>query len=113
MHELSLMTDAMEQAQALARRNGATRIHRIRMRVGTLSGAVPEALEFAFEALKPGTLAEDGRLEIERIPASFRCGQCGETLALQEVDFTCPKCGGPLTLAGGGRELELADMEIS
>lgn len=113
MHELSLMTAAMEQAQALARKNNATRIHVIRMRVGALSGVVPEALEFAFEALKPGTPAENGKLEIERLPATFHCGGCGRDLALQQVEFDCPECGGPLTLAGGGRELELADMEIS
>jgi len=113
MHELSLMMAAMEQATASARRNGAERIHRIRMRVGILSGAQPEALEFAFETLRPGTSAEDARLEIERIPATFRCEQCGKTFTIQEVNFECPECDGPMTLVGGGRELELADMEIS
>lgn len=113
MHELSLMMAAMEQATASARRNGAERIHRIRMRVGILSGAQPEALEFAFETLKRGTPAEDGRLEIEIVPATFRCEQCHKTVTMQEVSFECPDCGGPLTLAGGGRDLQLTDMEIS
>ncbi|MCC6356265.1 MAG: hydrogenase maturation nickel metallochaperone HypA [Verrucomicrobiae bacterium] len=107
------MTAAMEQVQALAQRNGATRIHRIRMRVGALSGVVPEALEFAFETLKSGTPAAEATLEIERVPAIFHCAGCGKDLPLESVEFDCPECGGPLTLAGGGRELELADMEIS
>ena len=45
---------ALEQAQAA----GAQRLLRVRLRIGALSGVVPEALTFAFEALTPGTLAE-------------------------------------------------------
>ena len=113
MHELSLMTNAMGQVLEIARRNEASRIHRIRLRVGALSGVVPEALEFAFETLKRGTPAENGALEIERVPATFHCDGCGKDFALHEIAFDCPECGGPLALASGGRELELADMEIS
>lgn len=113
MHEFSLMTNAMDQVLEIARRNDATQVHRIGLRVGALSGVVPEALEFAFEALKQGTPAQGATLEIERVPATFQCGQCGKSFALQEIAFDCPDCGGPLSLRGDGRELELADMEVS
>ena len=42
----------------------------IRLRIGALSGVVPEALEFAFEALRPGTLAEKAELAIESVPGA-------------------------------------------
>lgn len=107
------MCAALEQAEETARRENGTRIHRIRMRIGALSGVVPESLEFAFEALRPGTMAAEALLEIERIPATFHCSVCDRDFALDEVDFVCPACGGPLNVKGGGREMELADMEIS
>ena len=58
MHELSIMQSALNQALREARRAGAARVHQIRLRIGVLSGVVPDALQFAFEALTPGTAAE-------------------------------------------------------
>lgn len=113
MHELSIMYETLEHAEAAARRENATRIHRIRLRIGALSGVVAESLEFAFETLRLGTMAEDARLDIERIPATFHCGACGGDVALDEVEFVCPACAGPLTLKNGGREMEIADLEVS
>ncbi len=58
MHELSIMQSALSLALDQARQAGAARVHTIRLRIGALSGVVPDALEFAFEALTPGTMAE-------------------------------------------------------
>ena len=65
MHELSIMQSALSLALDQARQAGAARVHTIRLRIGALSGVVPDALEFAFEALTPGTLAEGAQLAIE------------------------------------------------
>ncbi|HYG35135.1 MAG TPA: hydrogenase maturation nickel metallochaperone HypA, partial [Clostridia bacterium] len=64
MHELSIMDSALNLALDQARKAGAKRICGIRLRIGALSGVVPEALEFAFEALVTGTLAEGAKLSI-------------------------------------------------
>jgi len=76
MHELSIMESALDLALDQAQKAGATRVHVVRLRIGTLSGVVPEALQFAFEALTPGTLAEGAALDIENIPAKFWCSAC-------------------------------------
>jgi hydrogenase nickel incorporation protein HypA/HybF len=110
MHEASLMQSVLEEAGQQARAHGCTVIHLIRLRVGALSGAVPEALEFAFEALKAGTLAAAARLEIERVPARARCRVCGDEFALEEPASPCPTCGAWDTLLIQGRELELTRL---
>ena len=53
MHELSIMEGALALALEQARQAGARKLHVIRLRVGAMSGVVPEALQFAFEALTP------------------------------------------------------------
>ena len=53
------MQTTLDTAVRQARAAGATRIHTLRLRVGRLSGVVTDALEFAFEALRPGTPAVD------------------------------------------------------
>jgi hydrogenase nickel incorporation protein HypA/HybF len=110
MHEASLMQRVLEEAECQARAHGCTVIHLIRLRVGALSGAVPEALEFAFEALKAGTAAATGRLEIERVPARARCRACGHEFELDEPALPCPACAAWDTVLIQGRELELARL---
>ena len=73
MHELSIMQSALSLALDQARQAGGSRVHTIRLRIGALSGVVPDALEFAFEALAPGTPAEGAKLAIEHVPARFWC----------------------------------------
>jgi hydrogenase nickel incorporation protein HypA/HybF len=49
----------LELAAEKTRAAGATRIHRLKLRIGRLSGVVPEALQFAFDALKTGSPAAE------------------------------------------------------
>jgi hydrogenase nickel incorporation protein HypA/HybF len=112
MHELSIMESALDQACSQAQAAGASRIHAIRLRIGALSGVVPEALEFAFEALAPGTLAEDAKLEIEHVPARFKCGECAREFEAGDLFSLCPDCQTPSRDLQAGREMELASLEI-
>lgn len=112
MHELSIMECALQQALEQARLAGATKVHAVRLRIGALSGVVPEALQFAFEALAPGTTAEDARLDLEFVPARFWCGACQTEFQADTMFAECPGCSNPSGVLRTGRELELASMEI-
>lgn len=65
MHEVGLMTQAIEMATRLAHRQGATTIHRLVLRVGTLANVDVEALRFAFDVAAAGSAAAGACLEIE------------------------------------------------
>jgi len=112
MHEFSIMQSALNQALQEARLAGAARVHEIRLRVGVLSGVVPDALRFAFEALTPGTPAEGAVLTIEEVPARFWCAPCGREFVSANLYAECPACGAPSGELRAGRELELSSMEV-
>lgn len=112
MHELSIMQYTLNEALEQARQAGASRVHEIRLRIGALSGVVPEALQFAFEALAGGTPAEGARLTIENVPARFWCDTCGREFAAPEMFAECPECHHPSRTLRAGRELELASLEV-
>jgi len=112
VHEASIMEAALQSAEDEARRAGADRITRLRLRVGVLSGVVPEALEFAFESLREGTMAAGAALDIETVPAVFRCLECGAMPELDEITFACPACRGSMVVDHGGNELELSQLEV-
>ncbi len=113
MHELSLMENALQIAVDEARRRDARRIHRLTLRIGELSGVVPEALAFAFEALAPGTLAEGAELLLETTPVICHCAGCGASFHPATVIYACPECGQISGDIQRGQELELASLEVS
>jgi hydrogenase nickel incorporation protein HypA/HybF len=104
----SALTEALDQA----RQAGARRVHEIRLRIGDLSGVVPDALQFAFETLSEGTRAEGARLTIERVSPRFWCEECRQEFEAPDLFADCPKCRTPSAKLRAGRELELASMEI-
>jgi hydrogenase nickel incorporation protein HypA/HybF len=112
MHEFSIMQSALHQALSEARLAGAARVHEIRLRIGVLSGVVPDALQFAFEALTEGTAAEGAVLTIEEVPARFWCAPCEREFVATNLFAECPDCHHPSGELRAGRELELCSMEV-
>ena len=106
------MDSALNLALDQAEKAGAVRVHVIRLRIGALSGVVPDALQFAFEALAPGTAAEGASLDIENVPARFWCGACASEFESRDFFAECPGCHRPSGDLRTGREMELASMEI-
>jgi hydrogenase nickel incorporation protein HypA/HybF len=106
------MEGALDMALNKARQAGAKRVLAIRLRIGALSGVVPDALQFAFEALVTGTQAEGARLIVDDIPARFWCSPCGREFEAEAMFSDCPDCHTPSANLRAGRELELASLEI-
>jgi hydrogenase nickel incorporation protein HypA/HybF len=113
MHELSIMQGALDQVLDEARKAGTDRVLEIRLRIGVLSGVVPEALQFAFEALADGTPAQDATLIVENISARFWCEKCRREFNAISVIAQCPSCKNLSRELRAGRELELASMEVA
>jgi len=113
MHEVGIIQNTLAMAIETAEASGATSIHALRLRVGRLSGVVPDALEFAFEVVRIGTMAEAARLEIESVPAVCWCHKCQSEFVSDDLLGECPGCHEPSMELRRGAELELAAVEIS
>ena len=113
MHEVGIMQSALDIAVEWAGRQRADRIERLGMRVGALSGVVPDALEFAFEALKQDTVASTAQLEVEYVPVQIYCTACEREVACDGFSSMCTECGGFETEVSQGRELEVTFVELS
>lgn len=110
MHELSLVESMMSSIAESAAENNIIRVIRVKLVVGRLNLAQPELLQFAFEALRAGTIFEGATLEIEERPLLMRCRKCGETFAPDYVNFFCPGCGGQAEIIAG-QELYIEHYE--
>lgn len=111
MHEVGIMTNILRTAEEATRQGNGTKILKIRLKIGSMTGIVLESLQFAFEGLRRGTMAEEADLEIEVIPALCRCNDCEIAYEPQEIDFLCPNCGGTNIKLLKGRELEVVSID--
>jgi len=95
-----------------ARSSGATQVRLLRLRVGSLSGVVPDALRFAFDAACRDPMTCGARLEIEPVAASCWCPDCEMEFECDAQWGECPHCRQICSELRHGRELELASVEI-
>lgn len=92
MHEIGLMTAIFEQVTASAAENNIERVAKVKLVVGRMNGALPDALDFAFTILAPGTIFEGGKLEIEEKDVTLECPKCGAVSEVGKVTYFCPRC---------------------
>ena len=114
MHELGLLTSvvaAVEKAAADANYQ-VTRVEKVALNVGTMSGAIPEALYGSWPIARAGTICDSAELEVNTVTASVYCPGCGEDVEIDEFfALLCPKCGMPTGSLSHGREFEISWVE--
>jgi hydrogenase nickel incorporation protein HypA/HybF len=111
MHELSI-AHAVVSTVTAALPSPDVRVTQVRLRIGELSGVVPQALQFAYEVAAEGTPLADAALAIERSPVVIRCESCGEQQLASARDFACPRCHEPCGDVVSGKEMEIVDITL-
>ena len=111
MHEMGITQSILAASFDAAREAGATRITEIRISVGEMTETVDFALQFAFEALTPETMAEGAQLVITKVPAKSRCNECGTEYAHDRFQMLCTNCGSMNVELLQGRELQIDSVE--
>lgn len=113
MHELSLVQGVFDSVVPVAQQNGATKITNITLTIGEMTMVVPEAMEFAFEALSEDIpLLEGCELVMDFVTPKSRCLDCGSEFEHDRFHNHCPSCGSEMTALIAGRELDVKSMEI-
>ena len=109
MHELAITQGVVE---AVTARTGDAPVASVRVRVGRLSGVVPEAMRFCFELVTAGTPLEGAELDIDRPEGRGRCRSCGAEFVLPDLVLLCP-CGSADVDVLAGRELAVASVVLA
>ena len=122
MHELSITRSLLDQALSEAEKHGAKRISRIRLLLGDSGSVVPDCVQFYFDEMKKGTMADEAELEFKRVPLRIRCPKCGKewsfssrSACLPSTDYCLPD---PMCTcnAGGdiisGQELVIESIDV-
>jgi hydrogenase nickel incorporation protein HypA/HybF len=112
MHEFGLMQSVLENVDSAAREAGAEKVTEIRLVIGEMREVLPDAMQFAFEALSTDTLCEGAELTMTLVTPSSRCSQCGYSFEHDRFHWSCPECGSLATELLGGKELYIDTIEV-
>jgi len=112
MHELAVTESILEIALRHAQEARARQIIDLHLVVGQLSSIVDDSVQFYWDIIAKGTLAENARLDFRRIPAELLCLDCEHRYHPEQEDFACPKCGSPRLKILAGEEFFLESIDI-
>jgi hydrogenase nickel incorporation protein HypA/HybF len=114
MHEASIAASLIEIIEGECKKAGYSEVESIRVKIGRASGVMPDALIFAFDAMKGDSVAKDATLNLEIIPVGGQCKDCSGSFTVEE-EFVigCPLCGGASFQITTGREMDIIEMEVS
>jgi len=112
MHELSVCRGMLHQIDAIARARNASRVKRIVVKIGPLSGVVPELLAAAFPVARAGTVAETAELALDVTSLRVLCERCGAESETPPNLLRCTACGDDHTRLVSGDELLLESVEL-
>ena len=112
MHEMSIAQSILDIAVGEMEKNASAGIRKIKISIGEFSGVVKEALEFAFEVLAPETPAARASFEIEVLPMTAECTECGKfECRLNDLNLLCPGCG-RVAFITSGREMTVDYLDL-
>ena len=112
MHEMALMGGVFEAIEKTVSQHEVKRVLKVKLKIGELTNAVPEALQMAFEAFSKGTVCEGAELAVERIPVRARCRVCLREFEVKTLFFLCPECRNTGVEVVQGEELLLESLEV-
>jgi hydrogenase nickel incorporation protein HypA/HybF len=112
LHELSFAENIVEIVRQSVPADELEDVRIVRLKIGALSGIVPDSLDFCFSAIITQTMLSNARLDIEQIPFSVECNSCRKTFVSDIGFVVCPECGGADTTVLSGRELQVTEIEL-
>jgi hydrogenase nickel incorporation protein HypA/HybF len=112
MHEFSIVNALLEMCEKNARQNNASKITRVEVKIGKLSGVEAHFLETAFETFKEQTVCDQAEFVMHIQDVVIRCNHCSQEATLQEYELLCPVCQSTDVSIVDGEEMYLMRLEM-
>ncbi len=112
MHELSITESILSITLEKAEQAKATRVSKINLVIGELSGVVDECVDFYFNFISKDTIAAGAVLSIQHPPTQFRCRNCNTIYSPNGQNWTCPNCQEQNSEIVSGRDLYIESIEV-
>ena len=114
MHEGAIAESIVDILKETKTANNLSKITKVTLKIGIMSGVMIDALLFALDALKnEENIIKDTVFEVEKVNVKAHCVICEKDYHYKENDelmLICAECGMPLNIVEG-KEMEIVDIE--
>lgn len=112
MHELSVTQGILKICLEEGQKHNVKKVNKLNIKVGELTGLVPNCIEEYFKIVAKGTIAENAEINIEKVLVSIKCNECDYEGDLGKDNYQCPNCRGNKYSIIKGRDFYLDTMEV-
>jgi hydrogenase nickel incorporation protein HypA/HybF len=112
MHELAVTENLLEIALRHGKSAGANKISDLYLVIGQLSSIIDDSVQFYWDIVSKGTLAEGALLHFQRKSIQLICEKCGNQYSPISEDMACPICGSIRVKVISGEEFYLEAINV-
>ena len=112
MHEYSIVQSLLDSCDENAKVNNATKVTKVVVKIGVMSGVEPELLKTAFDTFKEKSICEEAEFIINIQSVVVRCNSCQKESTLKKLEYTCPVCQNTDLTILDGEEMYLMQLEM-
>lgn len=110
MHELSIVMSIIDTANIEAAKANVTHFDTIELQIGSQSGILIQALDFAWEEGVKGTVLQNAERIIHNVQAKAKCVDCKHEFICESIYDPCPKCGCDFSDLIQGKEMRISSL---
>lgn len=112
MHEYTIVQSLLDICEENATKNMATKVMKVVVKIGVMSGVEPELLETAFNTFKEKTICEDCLFVLNIQPVVVKCKDCLKSSTLKKLEYLCPECESLNLDVIDGEDMVLMQLEL-
>lgn len=113
MHEYSIVQSLLDSCEENARANNASKVMKVVVKIGVMSGVEPDLLKTAFDTFKEKTICEEAEFVINIQSVVVKCNECQKESTLKELEYTCPSCKSLDLQIIDGEDMYLMQLELN
>ncbi len=112
MHELYATQAILNKALEKAAEQDARKITNVYIVVGEISTYSDDSVQFYWDEISKGTIAESAALHFRRVDAELQCMNCATKYHPPEGEIVCPNCGSTGARIWSGEEFYMEALDI-
>ncbi len=112
MHEYSIVQSLLDSCEENASANSATKVTKVVVKIGVMSGVEPHLLKEAFDTFKEKTICEECEFVMNIQKVKIHCNSCEAEEELEKNEYLCPKCESNDLNVIDGEDMFLMQLEL-
>jgi len=112
MHEYSIVQSLIESCEEHASSNDASKVTKVVVKIGVMSGVEPHLLKEAFDIFKEDSICDGCEFVMNIQKVKIECRECHITSELDKNECLCPKCKSTDIKIIDGEDMFLMQLEL-